>query len=108
SVETGAFWRLVMPAFPRFVVLLAFVPLLVPGLAARLGPRIAPIAAPRVGRRAVLAAAILFAVVPLGVAGLWREIGGAGDAVIVNDILTPVDAHEVAVRATREGIAVRL
>jgi hypothetical protein len=37
-VEDGSFWRFAMPAFPAFVVLVAAVPLLVPGLRARIAP----------------------------------------------------------------------
>ena len=108
SVERGDFWRLVMPAFPAFVVHLALLPLLVPGLARRLGSRVAPVEARSLGGRTVLVAAIVLAAVPLALAGLARKVDGGGDAVILNDILTPVDGKQVPLRATRQGIAVRL
>ena len=42
-----------MPAFPAFLLLVAAIPLLVPGLFRRLGDRIAPVVAPPLGRRVV-------------------------------------------------------
>ena len=42
SIETGSFWRLVMPAWPAYLILLAAVPLLVPTFQRRLGSRLDP------------------------------------------------------------------
>jgi hypothetical protein len=110
SIERGDFWRLVMPAFPAFVVLLAAIPLLVPGLTARLA-RLAPPAAadpasaPRLRRLAVAAAVLV--VLPLAVAALWRPSEGPGRTVLVNNILIPVDGG-IEVHAARDGAGQRL
>ncbi|MCZ7589600.1 MAG: hypothetical protein M5U27_12250 [Gaiella sp.] len=42
TVESGSYWRLIMPALPAFVLLTASVPLLVPTLLERMGPRLSP------------------------------------------------------------------
>jgi len=108
SIERGDFWRLVMPAFPAFVVLLAFLPLLVPGVASRLGDRITPVAGPAVGRRTLVAGAVVLALVPIAVASVWPLVTGPRDGVIVNNILVPVDGKALPVTATRQGVAQRI
>jgi hypothetical protein len=40
TIESGSFWRLLMPAWPAYLVLFASIPLLVPTLARRLGERV--------------------------------------------------------------------
>src|SRR4029079_1350992 len=45
TVESGSFWRLIMPGLPAFVLLAASVPLLVPTFVDRMGLRLPP--APR-------------------------------------------------------------
>ena len=42
SIESGSFWRLLMPAWPAYLLLFASIPLLVPTLAKRLGERVRP------------------------------------------------------------------
>ena len=37
TIESGSFWRLLMPAWPAYLLLFASIPLLVPTLARRLG-----------------------------------------------------------------------
>ena len=49
TIESGSFWRLLMPAWPAYLLLFASIPLLVPTLARRLGDRLR---APLVGSRA--------------------------------------------------------
>ena len=39
TIESGSFWRLLMPAWPAYLLLFASIPLLVPTLARRLGDR---------------------------------------------------------------------
>ena len=64
TVESGSFWRLVMPALPAFVLLTAAVPLLVPTFVDRMGPRLAPDPGPasRAGRTVAVVA--FLAIVP--------------------------------------------
>ena len=47
SIETNTFWRLLMPAWPAYLLLFASIPLLVPTLARRLGERARPAEADR-------------------------------------------------------------
>lgn len=68
SVESGSFFRLLLPAAPAYLLLAASIPLLVPGTLARL--RIRPAAAPdaageRRRLRALAAAGILLVALPL-------------------------------------------
>ena len=42
TIESDSFWRLLMPAWPAYLLLLASIPLLVPTLARRLGDRMRP------------------------------------------------------------------
>ena len=78
SVDSGSFWRLLLPAIPPLVVMVACLPVLVP----RLGPVLAkryPPPAPRVpGRRMLIVAAVLFSLVPLVAAAALQPIGGRG------------------------------
>ena len=46
TFEDGEFFRLLLPALPAFVLLAAALPLLVPTLAARLGPLARPASVP--------------------------------------------------------------
>jgi hypothetical protein len=42
DIQANTFWRLLMPAWPAYLLLFASIPLLVPTVARRLGPRLAP------------------------------------------------------------------
>ena len=65
TVESGSYWRLIMPALPAFVLLSAAVPLLVPTAMRRLGPRIAPLPARAPGWRTTIAVVAVTGLVPL-------------------------------------------
>jgi hypothetical protein len=67
TVESGSYWRLIMPALPAFVLLTASVPLLVPTLMERMGPRLAPVPGGRPGRRTTIAVVAFLAIVPIAV-----------------------------------------
>lgn len=110
SIESGSFWRLLMPAWPAYLLLLAAIPLLVPTLPRRLGTRLAvPPAAP--ARRWVAAAAgVLLGLAPIVLVVVLRPLAAqdASHAVIQqvggNILLTVTDKHiEVSVR--RQGHA---
>jgi hypothetical protein len=93
SMNSGSFFRLLMPAFPAFFLLVAAIPLLVPTF----GPRVA--AAYRARPRplawrspAVVAAAVVFGLVPLAavsVLPLVREPTTAND--FSKDLFLPID-----------------
>ena len=65
----GALFRILLPALPAYVLLVAAIPLLFPTLAVRLGTRLDPISpARRPGRSALAIAAVVLALVPLATA----------------------------------------
>jgi 4-amino-4-deoxy-L-arabinose transferase-like glycosyltransferase len=107
SVDSGSFWRLLLPAIPPLVVMVACLPVLVP----RLGPVLAkryPPSAPRVpGRRMLIVAAILFGLVPLVAAAALHPIGGQGRSIVVNRIAVVVDTG-IGLQALAVGDKVRL
>ena len=65
TIESGSYWRLIMPALPSFVLLSAAVPLLVPTAMRRLGPRIAPLPARGPSWRATIAVVAVTGLVPI-------------------------------------------
>ena len=67
TIESGSYWRLVMPALPAFALLTAAIPLLVPTLVDRAGARLAPLPGRRPGRRATVVVVTALAAVPLAV-----------------------------------------
>jgi hypothetical protein len=104
SVDDASFWRIMMPAYPAYVLLAASIVLLVPLARARPAPLSA-----NGGRRAgiaVLVVLVVFAALPLGVVAAVPRLHDQGRlAVRTPDTLIPVsgDVH-VAVA----GNAVRL
>jgi hypothetical protein len=98
TVDSGSFFRLLMPAFPAFIVLVAAVPLLVPGLFRRLGEGIAPVATAPLGRRALVALAVVLAALPVGAVAVARPVDGPEHAIIVDEILVPVDPEAMGLR----------
>jgi hypothetical protein len=91
TVESGSFFRFLMPAFPAYFLLAASIPFLVPTLAGRLGRREQPTSRARLGARAVGVIAAAVVTLPLAAAALPRPLDSTRDAVIVNNILIPVD-----------------
>ncbi len=114
SIEANTFWRLLMPAWPAYLLLLASIPLLVPTLARRLGERTLPPQAPApVSRRWIAVAAVLTIGVPAAATAASEQIEPPAPAALVQTtasettILTPVD-DEIELRAERVGAAQRL
>jgi hypothetical protein len=93
SVEDASFFRLLMPGFPAFLLLLAAVPLLVPafGLTKRL--LVAPSAAPRrAGNRLLGGVAALLVLLPLVlVAGTSAQSGPTAVSYPDQDVYVPVE-----------------
>ena len=107
SIDDASFFRIMMPAFPAYILLAASVALLVPRVRARPSP--APIAV--TGRRLTIATAIafgVFALLPLGVvAATPRLHDGGTQAVHEGQSLIPVStAPHLA--ASVNGTDVRL
>ena len=110
SMDSGSFFRLLMPAFPAFFLLTAAIPLLVPTL----GPRVAAAYRPRPRPLAwrswpVVTAAIALGAVPLLVVAtlpLVREPTTATD--YTKDLFLPVDrSWKPTVSAGADGVEVR-
>jgi hypothetical protein len=107
SVEDASFWRILMPAFPAFVLLAASVVLLVPGLRTR--PEGGAFRLTDRKRSFAFAAAVaVFVVAPLGVVAAVPPLHDSGrKAVRQGDSLLPL-SPAIAPRATLEGDGVRL
>jgi len=107
SIDDASFWRILMPAFPAYVLLAASAILLIPGVRAR------PTAAPPLvtGRRftvAVAAGFVIFAVLPLGVLAAMPRLHDQGHlALRTPDILIPVTSS-LGLRAAGSGGTVHL
>ncbi|MDP9302880.1 MAG: hypothetical protein M3O92_00020 [Actinomycetota bacterium] len=106
SVEDASFWRIMMPAFPAFLILAASVVLLVPGVRAR-PPESVPARRSRRFAIAVGAAAVAFMIVPLVVIAATPRLHDAGhQAVRFGDNLIPV--APVGLQAAAKGDTVTL
>ncbi len=107
SIEDASFWRILMPAFPAYVLLSASVVLLVPRLRALPDGGAVPFA----GRKltvALGAATAAFVVAPLAVVAAVPPLHDGGrKAVRLDDNLVPVSTA-IAPHATVDGNAVRL
>jgi hypothetical protein len=107
SIEDASFWRILMPAFPAYVLLSAAVVLLVPRVRARPDGGAAPFA----GRRLALALSVatgIFVLAPLGVIAATPPLQDDGrNAVRLGYILIPV-SPDVAPQASVDGDAVSL
>ena len=104
DIQANTFWRLLMPAWPAYLILFASIPLLVPTLARRLGDRLRPTAfGPLAVRWVVVAAALTVAIPTVAIAasspstrperGVFRDDEG-------NFVLTPI-AEDVELTVVR-------
>jgi hypothetical protein len=112
DIQANTFWRLLMPAWPAYLLLLASIPLLVPTLARRLGERVRPAAAPSLAPKWLLVAAALILAVPAAVIFVSSPLAPSTAKTVVQEfgsgnILTPVDTG-VRLATTRVGGAQRL
>jgi len=114
SIESGSFWRLLMPAWPAYLLLFASIPLLVPTLARRLGDRVLPRPNTSVAPRWIAVAAAVSVLLPAVAIGLSSPIDreGAKEKTVLQDfesgnILTPVDV-QVRLEVKQEGVSRRL
>jgi hypothetical protein len=116
TVESGSFWRLVMPALPAFALLAAAIPLLVPTFVGRTGSRLAPDLGRRPGLYPTAAVTAFLAVVPLAVLLLASQFyvqqnpNGPGYVIpelLVDEIGVPADPGVVSLdvhRAPRANV----
>jgi hypothetical protein len=104
TVSSGSFFRFVMPGFPAYFLLVVSTLLLVPTLGARLAARWPERKARSLDRRLVWSLAAVLAVVPLAVVALARPLETPAKAIVLGEILTPVDDQiDVAVRPQGEA-----
>ncbi len=104
SIDDASFFRILMPAFPAYLLLAASVVLLVPGARAR-PARPAPILIGRTLSIVFAAAVLVFAVLPLSViAATPRLHDGDRQAVRLGDSLVPVAAALGIVARTEGGV----
>jgi len=107
-VEDSSFWRLMMPAFPAFVLLVAAIPLLVPGVRLRPGrPKRLP-----VGKRAVIATAAVFvaalSLFPIALVAATKPIKGPQPEAFDLNATLVAATSSFHLRAQTLGNAVRL
>jgi hypothetical protein len=108
DIQANTFWRLLMPAWPAYLLLFASIPLLVPTLARRLGDRVQPTQASPVTRRWLVVAAVLSIAIPTAAMAASSPSTGPERAVMQDDagnfILTSVDdGVELEVTSTDGG-----
>ena len=105
-MDDASFFRILLPAFPAFVLLTASVPLLFPGVR----PRPAPAASTVLrGRRllvVVAAAVAVFAIFPVVVIAAAQRIGDGMHVLDYDATLVPV--RDLGLQATNDGGIVRL
>ena len=112
SIEANTFWRLLLPAWPAYLLLLAAIPLLVPTLPRRLGERVHPVTSGGAVRvRWIVVALVLTVALPAVAIAASEPMERPTPAVIQDfpgsNILTPVD-ESIDVTVTREGDANRV
>jgi hypothetical protein len=112
DIQANTFWRLLMPAWPAYLLLFASIPLLVPTLARRLGDRVRPPRTSPVARRWLVVAAVLSIAVPTAAIAASAPSTGPERGVMQDDagnfILTPVEnGVEVEITRTDEGQLLR-
>ena len=114
TIESGSFWRLLMPAWPAYLLLFAAIPLLVPMLARRLGERVEPVTSERVSTRWIVIAAVATVLVPgvaIAASSPLSKMQAQDRTVVQNfpsgNILTPVD-RSVQLDVRRNGSATKL
>ncbi|HEU5489797.1 MAG TPA: hypothetical protein VFU84_03305 [Gaiellaceae bacterium] len=108
DIQTGSFWRLLMPAWPAYLLLLAAIPLLIPTLARRLGERLRAPSSRPVALRWIAVAAAVTVLVPAAAIAASSPLEGPEHALTQDDagnfILTPVDRSvELRVERTADG-----
>jgi hypothetical protein len=109
DIQANTFWRLLMPAWPAYLLLFASIPLLVPTLARRLGRRLDPPVPSRIALRWVVVAVATTVLVPAIATAASSPIEPPAPPALVQvvgtaTILTPVDESiELDVETSGEG-----
>jgi len=102
TVESGSFFRLLIPAYPAYFLLAAAIPLLVPGVVRRIPERVVARPSP-VSRRVLAAGGVVFVALPLLAIAVPRPLSReAPDAITIDSILTPVE-ESIEVEVSADG-----
>jgi hypothetical protein len=112
DIQANTFWRLLMPAWPAYLLLFASIPLLVPTLARRLGDRVSPVASPPIARRWLVLTAALTVAIPAAGIAVAAPLRPPPTKTLVQDfpsgnILTPIE-DGIGVKTERIGSGVRV
>ncbi len=111
DIQANTFWRLLMPAWPAYLILFAAIPLLVPTLARRLGDRLRPLEFRPLEFRWVVVAAVLAVAIPAVAIAASSPSTRPERAVFQDDvdnfILTPID-DDVVLEGERTSAGQRL
>jgi hypothetical protein len=111
DIQANTFWRLLMPAWPAYLLLFASIPLLVPTLADGLRARAAPPVDRAVSPRWVAAVFLLTVLIPAAATAGSSRVTPPTPAIVPEtpsgDILTPVD-KSIEITAQRAGTGQRL
>ncbi len=112
SIQANTFWRLLMPAWPAYLLLFASIPLLVPTLIRRLGDRVRPLPTRSVSLRWPAVVLVATVAIPAVAIAASTPLGLPPTKAILQDfesgnILTPVD-EAVVLRTERTESGRRL
>jgi hypothetical protein len=113
DIQANTFWRLLMPAWPAYLLLFASIPLLVPGLASRLGRRLETPDHSRIAPRWVVVAAVATLLVPALATAASSQLEPPSPPALLQEagsstILTPIDtAIRLEVTPEAAGNALR-
>jgi hypothetical protein len=103
TVDSGSFFRLLMPAYPAYFLLFASLPLLVPGVLRRVKAGALPTSPGPIGRRTLAILGVLFVALPLVAVAAPQQLSAQDpQAISINTILTPVD-DAIRVTVTPDG-----
>jgi hypothetical protein len=105
-MDDASFFRILLPAFPAFVLLAASVPLLFPGVRARPAPAPAPLLRGRKLGAALAVGFAVFAVFPVVVIAAARPVGDEAHMMDYAGTLVPV--RDLGLAATPNAGAVQL
>jgi len=107
SVESGSFFRFLMPAAPALLLMLAALPVLIPRVGPRLADRFHPPAPRPLSWKVVAVAAVVFGLVPLVAVAPVSPLKGPRQSIQIHRIATLVDG-KLALEADVSGRAVHL
>jgi hypothetical protein len=103
TVESGSFFRLLIPAFPAYFLLFVSIPLLVPTLVRRVRALTPPRPPRPIGHRVLVALAAIFVALPLAVVVAPQPIDAAAPkGISIGPIPIPVD-EDIDVTVTPDG-----